>query len=455
MAVVVFNPLACWRRDVASAKIDFGAARPAAIAVTSPRGERRPAQFNGAGDSVLFMASVPPLGYAVYLIDTAAAPPYRSALTITSDTLANARYTVSIDAQGAVAQIYDKRLRKNLLAAPSHLQQLNNVSNVFPAWEIRLADIKAPPIAVRWSAPVTRIVERGPVRVMLEIRRSDDSPTEYLQYVSLTDDTAHPVVVETRIPNWQTGSVLLKAAFPLTASNSFATYDLGLGVVERPGWWDADTSRYEVPAQQWADISASDGSYGVSILSDYKSGWDNPGANILRLSLIHSPGATRYGYQGDIGKRHEFRYAFYAHAGGWRCGAVTAAERFNYPLMAFSETQHGGKLGKLRSFVSVNPAAATLMALKKAEKGDALILRIREIAGSATTDAGVAFGAPVAWCSESNGMEDVKTPLAVRGARVQISLKPFQPKTVAFSPNGRPPAVMQRPARGAGQTVGK
>ena len=67
----------------------------------------------------------------------------------------------------------------------------------------------------------------------------------------------------------QMGSLqtLLKMEFPLAVSNSNATFDLGLGTIQRP---NETSSLYEVPAQQWADLTSSNGTYGVTIMNDCK-----------------------------------------------------------------------------------------------------------------------------------------------------------------------------------------
>lgn len=42
-------------------------------------------------------------------------------------------------------------------------------------------------------------------------------------------------------------------------------------------------------AQQWADITSADGSYGISVMNDSKYGWDKPDNHTLRLTLLNTP----------------------------------------------------------------------------------------------------------------------------------------------------------------------
>ena len=91
---------------------------------------------------------------------------------------------------------------------------------------------------------------------------------------------------ELQLIEWRTRRTLLKAVFPLSASNYTAKYDSGVGYTERE---NNNEKLYEVPAQKWADITDTSGEFGVSILTDCKHGWDKPDNNTLRLTCIHSP----------------------------------------------------------------------------------------------------------------------------------------------------------------------
>ena len=71
---------------------------------------------------MLFLAKVPSVGFAVYDVRPADAPrPASSELKVSESSLENARYRVTIDANGDVSSIYDKSLKRELLAAPARL----------------------------------------------------------------------------------------------------------------------------------------------------------------------------------------------------------------------------------------------------------------------------------------------------------------------------------------------
>src|SRR5206468_7627742 len=129
-----------------------------------------------------------------------------------------------------------------------------------PAWRILYSTITAP-VREEPRSPVIRVVEQGPVRVAVDIVRKAAGST-ITQRVSLSAGGGR-VDVENFI-DWKSSNTLLKAAFPLTASNAKATYDLGLGTIERG---NNTAEHYEVPAQQWADLTDSSGGFGTAILN--------------------------------------------------------------------------------------------------------------------------------------------------------------------------------------------
>jgi alpha-mannosidase len=139
------------------------------------------------------------------------------------------------------------------------------------------------------------------------------------------------------------------------------------------------------------------GSFGATILTDCKNGSDKPNDNTIRLTLIRTPG-TRGGYtdQGtqDIG-HHEFTYGIVGHGGGWReSGSDWQGQRLNDPLIAFQITRHAGALGGQFSLLKVSNPRVRLLALKKAEQGDEITVRLVELDGKPQADVKVSFAAP-------------------------------------------------------------
>ena len=147
--------------------------------------------------------------------------------------------------------------------------------------------------------------------------------------------------------DWRSFRSLLKVRFPLTAANDNAAYDTGLGYITRR---NGDKTLYEFPAQNWADISARNGSFGVSVLSDSRTGWDKPDDGTLRLTAVFSPKASRGENCSqqllDFGI-NRFSYSVFPHIGS----DLTATQRegafFNSPLYAFTLNKHTGSMREM------------------------------------------------------------------------------------------------------------
>ncbi len=243
--------------------------------------------------------------------------------------------------------------------------------------------------------------------------------------------------------DWYEREKLLKVAFPLASANEKVTYDLGLGTIDR----GIDQPKlYEVPAHQWADMTSPDGSFGVSILNDCKYGWDHPDSGTLRLTLIHTPGVyDNWSWVGDQSSmdngHHRFTYAIVGHAGDWRKGqSAWEGARLNQPLYAFQVPSHKGALGNSLSMLSLGdpnspgqPAPVMITAVKMAEDTNQIVVRMRELTGSAVSGMRLSFDSPIASARELNGSEEQIGPLTLSNGSLDLSFKPYQPRTIAVT----------------------
>src|SRR5205807_3809559 len=118
-AIVVYNPLNIQREDVIEANIIFPNSAPTAVRVVGPDGSEVPAQVSNG--KVIFLAKVPPVGFAVYDVQPANGQPSSSELKVSDSSLENSRYRISIDKHGDIARIFDKQLNRELLSAPIRL----------------------------------------------------------------------------------------------------------------------------------------------------------------------------------------------------------------------------------------------------------------------------------------------------------------------------------------------
>jgi alpha-mannosidase len=451
--VVVYNPLNVAREDVVEATVSFAGGVPRAVRVFAPDGREVPAQIAGGRDmaggrdggaaQILFLARVPSVGYAVYDVRAAdsvaasvapnAAP--ASALRVNDSSLENARYRVKLDASGDVSSIFDKMLGRELLSAPARLAFQTERPHDWPAWNMDWADRQKPPRGYVGGAAKVRVAENGAARVALEVERETEG-SKFVQTIRLSAGDAGNRIEFGNIIDWQSREAALKAVFPLTAANSQATYNWDVGTIERG---TNDERKFEVPSHQWFDLTDKGGGYGVTVLSDCKYGSDKPDERTLRLTLLYTPGlgaGTAWEYHDqttqDLG-RHEFVYGLAAHAGDWRRGETDwQAQRLNQPLIAFQSSPHAGALGKSLSLLETNNSRVRVLALKRAEESDEVVVRLVELDGKRAEQVRLKFAAPVLSAREINGQEQHVGAAEVSRGELVTSFSPYQLRTFAL-----------------------
>jgi alpha-mannosidase len=186
------------------------------------------------------------------------------------------------------------------------------------------------------------------------------------------------------------------------------------------------------------------GAFGATILTDCKNGSDKPTDNTIRLTLLRTPGtAGGYADQGtqDIG-HHEFTYGIAGHSGDWRrAGTDWQGQRLNNPLVAFVTTRHAGALGKEFSLIKIDNPRVRLLALKRAEQSNEVIVRLVELDGRPQPRVKISFAAPITSAREVNGQEQPVGPVTLTGGGLVTSFTAYQPRTFALK-LAAPPATV-------------
>jgi alpha-mannosidase len=444
-AIVVYNPLNISRDDVVEAAVTFAGGAPKAVRVYGPDSKEVPAQISNG--KVLFAASVPSVGFAVYSVEPADTGNSSSKLKATESSLENERYRVKIDKNGDVSSIFDKQLSRELLSAPIRLAISTDNPRQWPAWNMDFEDEQRAPRTFVAGTPKIRVVEQGPVRVAIEVERETED-SKFVQTISLSAGDAGNRVEFRNVIDWKTKQANLKATFPLAATNKLATYNWDIGTVQRP---NAEERQFEVASHQWIDLTDQNGSYGATILTDCKNGSDKPNDQTLRLTLIRTPG-TRGGYadQGtqDLG-RHEIMFGLAGHSKGWRdAGTDWQAYRLNQPLIAFAGSKHPGTLGKSFSLLRINNDRVRVLALKKAELTNEVIVRLVEMDGKPAENVRLNFAGALIAAREVNGQEQPLGPATIDKGALTTSFAPYQPRTFAVklaATNAKAPAFPSQP----------
>jgi alpha-mannosidase len=315
------------------------------------------------------------------------------------------------------------------------MEMLYDKPNAWPSWELDYDEVKAKPLEYVTGPATIEVVENGPVRVALLITRKTEKSV-FKTKVSLGSGMcADRVTFDSEI-DWYERETMLKTAFKFTSQNEHVTYDLGLGTIQRGR---NHPKLYEVPGQQWADLTSRQGDYGVAVMNDCKYGWDHPDSSTIRLTLIHTPGVyDSWSWVEDERSQdnghHNLSYAVVGHSGDWREGQVVRqGAAFNQPMIAFQASSHPGSLGKTHSLLTVDAGTGSVHvnAIKQAEVSDEIIVRLRETSGLATPSVTVRFFSPIVNAREVNGAEEPIGPATVTDGVLRTSFGPYQPRAFA------------------------
>jgi alpha-mannosidase len=447
-AVVIFNPLSWPRTGIVEFDAQFLKPAPGVTAVDE---NDKPLQAEVvASDPTsgrlrvrMLAADIPATGYKVITLhqQIAASNIERNSLHSSATSLENEYLKLTVDpATGCITSLYDKRSKTEALApsvpgvgAPANLPDGKPCGNLlqafvdkpkeWDAWNVDADFIEHHTDLLK--ADEVTLIENTPLRAVIRVKHTWQN-SSFIQDITL--NAASPRVDVNMQADWHERHILLKVAFPLSARNDQATFEIPYGSVERPTTRNtpAEQAQFEVPALRWADLS--DSTHGFSLLNDSKYGYDARD-NVLRLSLLRSPEWPDP--HADEG-HHEFTYSLYPHAGTWR-EALTVRQGYevNVPLLATTTTRHQGTLPSEQSFFSIQENNVVITAIKKDADGNALIVRFYEWAGK-KGDIHLTLPDKATSASATNLMEAVEAPLTLdaTGKVVTVPTSAYEIKTV-------------------------
>jgi len=360
--MLIFNSLNWSRSEVVSVALPDGFL---SAQVWDADGRELTSQVEG--NSIYFLVSdVPSVGYQlVWLVPSS--EPVDSVEFPPQFILENDGLRVEIDPQtGDILELRDRPNHRSVLRGlGNQLQGFGDRGQYWDAWNIDPEYEKhcLPPTKLE---SITWIAYGELVKTIQVVRRLRDSILTQ-NYTLLAHQNQLRI---TSHVDWQDRHTLLKVSFPFQLHADFITYEIPCGAIRRSTRFQTqeEQAKWEVPALNWADLTDEKQEYGVSLLTDYKSGYD-PHPNRLRLSLLR--GSTWPDPEADFGE-HEFKYALYPHAGSWEsAGTVKRGYEFNCPLSVYlcpaSKGAKTGHLGGKSSFLEFSAEGFILTAFKRAE----------------------------------------------------------------------------------------
>lgn len=411
-AVTVFNTTGMLRDDV----VLLGDCDAQALA--DEDGTIFPVQKTKDG-SIAFVKNVPSKGYLT--LKKVSEAETEIPFTLVSDTqLETPFYTIKLDKQGMFTSIFDKENDREVV-------QEGQRANLIRMYEDKPMNYNNWDIDVFYSEKywdvddVTSMewTEVGAVRAVLEITRKASRSTIWQKIIFYAD--SRRIEFQTHV-DWQEHETLLKVHFPVAVHTDEATFDVQFGNLTRKTHQNTswDVARFESCGQKWIDLS--EGHYGVSLLNDCKYGHSVKDAN-MALTLIKS--GTEPNPTTDQ-EEHDFTYAIYPHAQGWREAAtVQQAYKLNQPLAA----ECGGTAGTRVSFASVDKSNVVLETIKKAEDGNGTVLRMYE-SENAYTKAVLTVNTAFSKAYICNLIEETEREAEVNGNEIRVVLKPYEVVTV-------------------------
>jgi alpha-mannosidase len=383
-------------------------------------------------------ASVPPMGYSLaepgaesaVLAETAAAAEAPTASRESQPTaegqhLENDLLRLTFSKDGSIASIYDKEHRREIVQANGKANELRVYSDDGDAWDFRQdyrltggAGLLLEDAAAFADGPTAGIVHR--------YRFGESILT---QRVLLTRGSRRIDFVT--VVDWRESGKMLRASFPVNVRTDTVSCEIQFGYLKRPTHRNTmwDYAKDEICAHHWVDLSEPD--YGVALLNDCKYGHRAEGG-VLDLNLLRSPS-----YPDPEADRaeHEFTYSLYPHPGDHvQAEVYKQGYELNVPLRAIAIPTAGDadKLTESLSFLKVSHPNVMVEAVKKAEEGDDLIIRLYETAGS-RVHAEITAGFAILEAWQCDLMERKLEALPVRDGEIGLTFAPFDVLTLRLA----------------------
>jgi alpha-mannosidase len=331
---------------------------------------------------LVFRAEVPAMGYRLYRFAPGMAQAdVSTAVHATTAQLTNEHLEVTFDVTtGNITACRDRATGIDLVG-PGGWNVGQVIEDHSDTWSHGVRRYGEP--FATFGAAQLRVGDEGPLQASLFIARSFEG-SRWLQQVVLRAGE-RSLLIRNWL-HWQGEWRMVKLAFDVATATPQAAHDIPFGWRWRP------CDGHEVPTQMWMDVSgpatmAPEQTIGAALLDDGKYGCDVRGST-MRLTILrcppfayHEPHAIgskqRYAWM-DQGMQ-AFTLRLCPHVGDWRSnGIVHAARLLNMPMVAVTTHAHAGNRPGRGSLLELSDTSMELTALKAAEDGDGLVVRVAD-----------------------------------------------------------------------------
>ena len=378
---------------------------------------------------------VPAMGYVV--IDGVSADSLISDQpTALVDKLENEFLLIIFNDDGSIKSIIDKEFHQEVLSPTSMGNCISIYEDGGDAWDFSLNYREKKPDAFVLMSCETEI--DGPKASITHSYKYRKS--EMKQQIVLTQGSRRIDFI-TWI-NWQEPGKMIKTRFPLAIKADHAVCEIQFGSIKRPTHSNTtwEMAKDEVPAQKWVDISSRH--YGVALLNDSKYGYriKDSTLELTLLRCVRYPGplidkedsSGRISGYTDLGE-HNFTYSLYPHTGDYAEGGVVhTGYELNIPLSIHSCSSREGTLPPSFSYMVVESSSVIIETVKKAERGNEIIVRLYESSGE-PCNTGLKLNFPVTKVFLVNLMEEPMGEILVSDGRIELDFTPFEILTLKLS----------------------
>ena len=322
---------------------------------------------------ILVPVDLPAMGWSVYefgWVEGAVVPPVRSQVAAPAPgVIENGIYKVRARKGAAGVEIF----RKGKSVFGGNGLGAVVVEDKGGAWATPDDDQGLSNILERWRVEKIETIEHGPERAVLWVRLAGKRSRIDLTFQLSRGRDAVDVSARAF---WNECQARLKLVMPVDARD--AEFEVpGATVRRRPGG--------EVPGGRWVRVFRKAGEFGFA--SDALYGFDCHDGE-FRASVVRASGFTQTStiqtipVWWPVTDSGELRFRFLLNPGGDDLPAL--AQELEFPPTNIMVPAKPGKLPRAGSLAALDPPTLQLLALKKAEDGRGIVLRVLETAGNPT-----------------------------------------------------------------------
>lgn len=363
----------------------------------------------------LFEADVPAYGYAVYYLyrneENSSSQTVEKKVKAGKDFIENEKLYVKLNPEtGAIISLINKKNNEEFadgeLGKAIICDDFKNDTWAHKATRFN-DDIAA------FGQGTLEVLESGPIRATIKsvVKYNNSVLKRYYSLYSGSDRVCVRCIFD-----FDEEYKLAKLSFKAKIDEPLVTYSMPYGFISK------EANGEEEPSHAWADIHDKTGR-GIGFINDSKYSFCSD-KNDFRMMIArscayldHFADENRDNEMEFLDKgEQEFNYEIMPHLKEEKTKLFKAAQLLNTPIQVQQETHHTGSLPASFSGISVDKDNVVITAIKPAQDGNGLILRIIECAGKETT-AAISFKA--------------------LNCSFEISLKTQEIKTVRISQDGK------------------